>query len=73
MIIYVDDLIILASNVSILKWLKSRLEDEFEMSDFGDLQSASVEDYDVDVRNIDNGVVDIRNNVVDKCCELSKT
>jgi len=28
-IIYVDDLIILASNVSILKWLKSRLEDEF--------------------------------------------
>ncbi len=31
------------------------------------LQSGSVEDYDVDVRNIDNGVVDIRNNVVDKC------
>jgi hypothetical protein len=37
------------------------------------LQSGSVEDYDVDVRNIDNGVVDIRNNVVDKCCKQSKT
>jgi hypothetical protein len=36
-IIYVDDLIILASNVSILKWLKSRLENEFEMSDLGEL------------------------------------
>jgi hypothetical protein len=36
-IIYVDDLIILASNVRILKWLKSRLEDEFEMSDLGEL------------------------------------
>ncbi len=36
-IIYVDDLIILANNVSILKWLKSRLEDEFEMSDLGEL------------------------------------
>jgi len=36
-IIYVDDLIILASNVSILKWLKSRLEDEFDMSDLGEL------------------------------------
>jgi hypothetical protein len=33
------------------------------------LQSGSVEDYDVDVRNIDNGVIDIRNNVVDKCCK----
>jgi hypothetical protein len=33
----VDDLSILASNVSILKWLKSRLEDEFEMSDLGEL------------------------------------
>jgi len=32
-----------------------------------------VEDYDVDVRNIDNGVVNIRNNVVDKCCKQSKT
>jgi hypothetical protein len=29
----------------------------------------TVEDYDVDVRNIDKGVVDIRNNVVDKCCK----
>jgi hypothetical protein len=29
----------------------------------------SVEDYDVDVKNIDNGVVDIKNNVVDKCCK----
>jgi hypothetical protein len=33
------------------------------------LQSGSVEDYDVDVRNIDKGVVDIRNNVIDKCCK----
>jgi len=33
------------------------------------LQSGSVEDYDVDVRNIRNGVVDIRNNVVVKCCK----
>ncbi len=32
-----DDLSILASNVSILKWLKSRLEDEFEMNDLGEL------------------------------------
>jgi len=37
------------------------------------LQRGSVEDYNVDVRNIDNGVVDIRNNVVDKCCKESKT
>ena len=37
-IIYVDDLIILASNVSILKWLKSKLEDEFEMSDLEELR-----------------------------------
>ncbi len=29
----------------------------------------NVEDYDVDVRNIRNGVVDIRNNVVVKCCK----
>ncbi len=36
-IIYVDDLIILTSNVSILKWLKSRFEDEFEMNDLGEL------------------------------------
>jgi len=28
-----------------------------------------VEDYDVDVRNIRNGVVDITNNVVVKCCK----
>ncbi len=34
---------------------------------------SGVEDYDVDVRNIDNGVVDIKNNVVDKCCKQSKT
>jgi hypothetical protein len=34
-IIYGDDLIILTSNVNILKRLKSRLEDEFEMSDLG--------------------------------------
>ena len=31
-ILYVDDLIILASNVIQLKWLKSKLEKEFEMS-----------------------------------------
>jgi hypothetical protein len=31
--------------------------------------SIYVEDYDVDVRNIDNGMVDIGNNVVDKCCK----
>jgi hypothetical protein len=37
------------------------------------LQSGSVEDYDVNVKNIDNGVVEIRNNVVDKCCKQSKT
>jgi len=28
-----------------------------------------VENYDVDVRNIRNGVVDITNNVVVKCCK----
>jgi hypothetical protein len=37
------------------------------------LQSGSVEDYDVHVKNIDNGMVDSRNNVVDKCCKQSKT
>ena len=37
-IVYVDDLIILASNVTQLKWLKSELEKEFEMSDLGELQ-----------------------------------
>ncbi len=31
--------------------------------------NVNVEDYDVDVRNIRNGVVDIRNNVVVKCCK----
>ncbi len=36
-ILYVDDLIILASNVTQLKWLKSELEKEFEMSDLGEL------------------------------------
>ena len=34
---YVDDLIILASNVIQLKWLKSQLEKEFDMSDLGEL------------------------------------
>ncbi len=33
------------------------------------LDTQFVEDYDVDVRNIRNGVVDIRNNVVVKCCK----
>jgi hypothetical protein len=37
------------------------------------LQNGSVEDYDVHVRNIDNGMVNSRNNVVDKCCKQSKT
>ena len=32
-ILYMNDLIILASNVTKLKWLKSELEREFEMSD----------------------------------------
>jgi len=41
--------------------------------EFTCVQVACVEDYDVDVRNIDNGVVDIKNNVVDKCCKQSKT
>ena len=36
-ILYVDDLIILASNITQLKWLKSELEKEFEMSDLGEL------------------------------------
>jgi hypothetical protein len=39
---------------------------------FGGLNVTIVEDYDVDVRNIDNEV-DSRNNVVDKCCKQSKT
>lgn len=37
MIIYVDNLIILASNVSAWKYIKLKLKDEFEMSDLGDL------------------------------------
>ena len=36
-IIYVDDLIIMASNCDVLKWLKTKLEGEFEMSDLGEL------------------------------------
>ena len=36
-IINVDDLIILANNVTQLKWLKSELEKDFEMSDLGEL------------------------------------
>lgn len=37
MIIYVDDLIILASNVDSLKRLKAKLEQEFEISDLSEL------------------------------------
>jgi len=36
-IIYVDDLIILASIMKMMEWLKSKLEDEFDMSDLGEL------------------------------------
>ena len=36
-ILYVGDLIILASNVTQLKWLKSELKKEFEMYNFGEL------------------------------------
>jgi hypothetical protein len=36
-ILYVDDLIILSSDVTKLKWLKSQLEKDFEMSDLGEL------------------------------------
>ena len=36
-ILYVDDLIILISNVTQLKWLKSELKKEFEISDIGEL------------------------------------
>ena len=36
-ILYVDDLIILSSDVTELKWLKSQLEKKFEMSDLGEL------------------------------------
>ncbi len=51
MIIYVDDWIILASNVSILKWLKSRLEDEFEMSDLGGLHYCLSVEFERDRAN----------------------
>ena len=36
-ILYVDDLIILANNVTQLKWLKSEFAKEFEMRDLGEL------------------------------------
>ena len=36
-ILYVDKLIILASNVTQSKWLKSELEKEFEINDLGEL------------------------------------
>ena len=36
-IMYVDDLLILASNVTQLKWLKSERKKEFEMTDLGEL------------------------------------
>lgn len=36
-IIYIDDLIILASNLSALKYMKMKLEDEFKMSDLRNL------------------------------------
>ena len=36
-ILYVDDLIIKASNVIQLQWLKSELKKEFEVSDVGEL------------------------------------
>ena len=36
-ILYIDDLIILESNVTQLKWLKLEFEKEFEMSDLGEL------------------------------------
>ena len=36
-ILYVDNLIILASNVIKLKWFKSELEKQLEMSDPGEL------------------------------------
>ena len=36
--LYVEDLIILASNVTQLKWLKWKLEKEFEMMDLGELR-----------------------------------
>ena len=36
-ILYVDDFIILASNVMQLKWLKSGFTKEFEMNNLGEL------------------------------------
>ena len=36
-ILYVSDLIIFASNIIQIKWLKSKLEKEYEMSDRGEL------------------------------------
>ena len=36
-IVYMDDLVILVSNVTQLKWLKLELEKEFELSDLKEL------------------------------------
>ena len=36
-ILYVGNLIVLTSNVTQLKWLKSELEKKFEMRNFGEL------------------------------------
>jgi hypothetical protein len=46
-----DDLIILTSNVNILKWLKSRLEDEFDMSDLGELHYCLSAEFERDRAN----------------------
>jgi hypothetical protein len=51
-IIYVDDLIISTNNVSILKWLKSRLEDEFEVSDLGGLHYCLGVEFERDRANL---------------------
>jgi hypothetical protein len=45
---------------------------KLQKQDYNSFHHNLIEDYDVDVRNIDNSVVDIRNNVVDKCCKQSK-
>ena len=37
-LIYVYDLIILASHLTKLAWLKSKLKEEFEMGDLGELK-----------------------------------
>ena len=37
LIIYVDDLIILASDMDMMKGLKFKLEEEYDMSDLGEL------------------------------------